>query len=72
MKHLTSTVGDYGIQIDITDSMIQILVAHAETYELYAWMTYLKKERRLGIHHRRDLLAKFLNDLILLGQMDII
>lgn len=70
--HITGAAGEYGIQVDITETNIQILVAHSMTYELYAWTTYLKESRSLGIHYRHSLLSKYLNDLILLERMDVI
>lgn len=70
--HITGAAGEYGVQVDITETDIQILVAHSITYELYAWTSYLKESRTLGIHHRHSLLSKYLNDLILLERMDVI
>lgn len=70
--HLTSAAGDYGIQVDITETNIQILVAHLVTNKLYAWTSFIKETGKVGINFRHELLGKYLNDLILLEKMHLI
>ncbi|BBI30760.1 hypothetical protein [Cohnella abietis] len=66
---VSGLAGELRVQIENTDEIIRIIVYHNVNMMLYALASYNKSIREPGLHHRAELINKYLTNLILLERM---